>query len=170
MRNLTKFSLFFYDNFMSSVPPPRATRRAPFSVQERSGCQLARHSEQNSFLHVGQHTATPCIIEDTASGVDRHPNFYANANPNPYPDCIKTIYRTQYGKSYFWSFSHSIASLQYFIFLISDKCVQISSILDSILKCSGKKFSFYQLFNLTGIDTDPDLDPSKWCGSDPILF
>jgi hypothetical protein len=83
--NLTKFSQFFKYNFTRSIPPPRATRRAPFSVQERSGCQLARHSEQNSFLHVGQHTATPCVIEDTASGVDRHPNFYANANPKSVP-------------------------------------------------------------------------------------
>jgi hypothetical protein len=41
----------------------------------------------------------------------------------------------------FFTFSHSIASLQCFIVLISVECVIIFSILDSILKFSWNKFS-----------------------------
>ncbi len=62
----------------------------------------------------------------------------------------------------FFTFSHSIASLQCFIVLISVECVIIFSILDSILKFSGTSL-VYQLFHLLGNDTVPD--PAKWCGS-----
>jgi hypothetical protein len=51
--------------------------------------------------------------------------------------------------------------------LISAKGFIIFSILDNILKLSGKKYGkVYQLFHLLGIDTDPDRpdsvpDPAK---------
>ena len=37
---------------------PRATRSAPFSEQERPGCHVEEHREQNSLEQVGQFTAT----------------------------------------------------------------------------------------------------------------
>jgi hypothetical protein len=84
----------------------------------------------------------------------------------------------------FFTFSHSIASLQCFIFLINVKqmCHNFQYFgVDCTLKFSGKSL-VYQLFHLNGIDTDPDLpnpdrlaldgdpdpDPAKLCGSDPF--
>jgi hypothetical protein len=75
------------------------------------------------------------------------------------------------GKSdFFFSLSHSIASLT-MIFLIIVNGVIIFSILDIILKFSGKKYclSSCQPYHLHGIYTDPD--PGKttriWPDPDP---
>jgi hypothetical protein len=58
------------------------------------------------------------------------------------PHADRTPSFTHVGKSEKITFSHNIASLQWFIFLISVKGVIIFSILDSILKFSGKKVYF----------------------------
>jgi hypothetical protein len=83
------------------------------------------------------------------SVVDRHrfdanpdsdPNFHVDADPDPDPDwhqndadlyADSTPSFTHFG--IFFTFSHSFAILQCFIFLISVKDVQIFSILDSIM-------------------------------------
>ncbi len=70
----------------------------------------------------------------------------------------------------FFTFSHSFASLQSFIFLISVKDIIIRSILDRKLKFCGASI-VYNLFHMPGIDTDldrhadpyKDPDSEKWC-------
>jgi hypothetical protein len=69
------------------------------------------------------------------------------------------------------TFSHSISSLQSFIFLISVKSVIIFSMFDSILKFSEKS-KVYQLFHLFELiyrsgfgkmmRSRPDQDPQRW--------
>ncbi len=62
---------------------------------------------------------------------------------------------------FFVAFSHTIATLQFFISLI--KVLNMSvyfSILDSNLEFFGKKFYFINFFHLFEIDTDPD--PQRW--------
>jgi hypothetical protein len=56
--------------------------------------------------------------------------------------------------------SHSISSLQCFILLISVKDAIIFGFMNSLLKLS-RKSTVYQLYNLLGIDTDPDRDLAK---------
>jgi hypothetical protein len=60
----------------------------------------------------------------------------------------------------FFTFSHSIASVECFVFLISVKYAIIFGLLDSIMKISGNNFfsksKVYQLYHLLGIGTDPD--------------
>ncbi len=78
----------------------------------------------------------------------------------------------------FFTFSHSFASLQSFIFVISVKDAIIRSILDRILKFCGASI-VYHLFHMPGIDTDPDRhanpykdpDSAKWwvSGSTTLL-
>jgi hypothetical protein len=61
-------------------------------------------------------------------------------------------------------------------FHMSGKCVMILSILDSILKFSWKSKKIHVLGididwldpDRHALDTNPDPDPSKLCGSDPI--
>ncbi len=81
---------------------------------------------------------------------DPDPNFHFDADPDPDPVWQKnyvdshadpTPSLTQIGKSDFFTFSPCIVSLQCFFFLISVKCVIIFSILNTILKFSGKNFS-----------------------------
>ncbi len=73
---------------------------------------------------------------------------------------------------YFFIFSHSIVSLQCFIFIFSVKCTIIFSVFFTHYWNFLEKSQVYQLFNLLGLDTDPDRhsldadpDPAKWCGS-----
>jgi hypothetical protein len=66
---------------------------------------------------------------------------------------------------YFFYFYSQHCQIAMFIYLISVKCTIILSIFDTILTSSGKSY-VYQLFNLLGLDTDPDLhaldaDPDK---------
>jgi hypothetical protein len=79
---------------------------------------------------------------------DPDPNFHVDADPDPnwhkndvasHADPTPSF--THVGKSVFYTFCHFIVSLQCFVFLISVKCVIIFSILNTILKFSGKKFS-----------------------------
>jgi hypothetical protein len=59
---------------------------------------------------------------------------------------------------------------------MSGKCVMILSILESILKFSWKSKKIHVLGieidwlepDRHALDTNPDPDPSKLCGSDPI--
>ncbi len=76
---------------------------------------------------------------------------------------------------YFFIFSHSIASLQFFIFIFSVKCTLIFSVFFTHYWNFLEKSQVYQLLNLLGLDTNPDRhsldadpDPAKWCGSNPI--
>ncbi len=98
-------------------------------------------------------------------------NFHIDAVPDPDTAWHQNDANPQ---NFYFIFSHSIASLQCFIFIIRVKCAIIFRIFDTILKFSGKS-QVYQLFNLLGLDTvsdryslNADPDPAKWCGSSPI--
>jgi hypothetical protein len=76
------------------------------------------------------------------------------------------MYSTCWKIRFYFSFSHSFATLQCFIFLISVKCVKIFSILDSILRF----LSAWNWHNPDWPDPDrhalkvdpyPDSDPAK---------
>jgi hypothetical protein len=83
----------------------------------------------------------------------------ADPHANPTPSF------THVGKSYFFTLVTALpVNIQWFIFLISVKCVIIFSIFDSILKLSGKKVLFIKL-HLLSIDTNPGPDPAKRCES-----
>ncbi len=74
---------------------------------------------------------------------------------------------------YFYSHQWQIQNIS---FHMSGKCVMILSILDSILKFSWKSKKIHVLGidinwldqDRHALDTNPDPDPSKLCGSDPI--
>ncbi len=92
-------------------------------------------------------------------GIGSYPNFHL-----PF---------TLIGKSNFYTFSHCYADLQCFIFLVSVNCVINLKNFWQHIEILWKKVNFL----LPGIDTDPDRhaldvdpdpDPAKWCGSDPI--
>jgi hypothetical protein len=71
-------------------------------------------------------------------------------------------------RNLFFTFNHSIATLQCFIFLVSVKCDIFFSILDGILKSSGEKVYIIIFFICLELIPDPDRlaevpdhDPSK---------
>jgi hypothetical protein len=109
------------------------------------------------------------VVDRQCFYADPDLNFHVDTDPNldPNPDRHKNIAHphldptrsfTHAGKSDIFTFSHSIASLQCFLFLVSDKTCHIFQYFGHHIDISGKKF-VYQLFHLLGIDTvrtDPD--------------
>ncbi len=122
------------------------------------------------------------------------PDWHQNdADPHADPTSSYTHVRKSVLKK---KFSHSVVSLQCFIFLISDKDVIILSILVSILKCFGKKVWFINFLyawhgywsgsagsesipwllipvrngriRIHALPANPGPDPTKLCGSDPF--
>jgi hypothetical protein len=82
---------------------------------------------------------------------DSDPNFHVDADPDPdwhqkMPIFMRILPQVSHILEFFFTFSHSFAILQCFIFLISVKHDQIFIILDSILKFCGKKVQFINFF------------------------
>jgi hypothetical protein len=83
------------------------------------------------------------------------PDFHVEADPDPDLYCHRTVpilsqvLHMLENQNYL--FSHSIPTLQRFIFLISVKCVICFQYFDSILKFSGKKATFLSFFICLGL-------------------
>jgi hypothetical protein len=97
-----------------------------------------------------------------------NPDFWHQNNADPHADPTPSF--THNGKIWIFSpFSHSIATLQCSIILISVNCdllFQYPVLWIAYWNFLENSLLLYQHFQKLRIDTDPD--PSKWCGSDPI--
>jgi hypothetical protein len=118
------------------------------------------------------------FVDQHRFDADPDPNFHVHADPNPNrhkndadSHADTCLYMLE-NLNYLTLFSHSIASLQYFIFLI---IVKYFNILEAYKKFFGKKYRISQLFHWLVIDTysdrpdpdqhtldaDPNPDPAK---------
>ncbi len=81
----------------------------------------------------------PNVLVDADPDPDPDPDWQKN-NVGPHADPTQSF--TQVGKSDFFTFGHSIATLQCFIFLISVKCVICFRCFRKHIEISWKKVFF----------------------------
>jgi hypothetical protein len=108
------------------------------------------------------------VVDQHRCDANPDPNFHVDADPDPDPDWHRMMPILM---QILLQVSHMLGKSQLcqsscFIFCIGVKNVIILSILDSILKFCGKKYTVvYQLFHIAGIDMiriqQNDADPTR---------